>query len=241
MATPHPTHQAESIIIGPDGEQAEVDSNGRLKVNATGVTLEADMIDLDTFGITGGVGGESGVGGKSLKDIDTQVAAVLAKIIAAPATQTTLAAVQTSVEVMDDWDESDRAKVNPIVGQAGVAAGTGVMGVTVPRVTLATDDPAVVATEATAVATQTTAHDTATQILTLGAATISKTLVSGGVYEIHSINCTTFAHTVDAVTDANKRIIRQIGNTQRFTATATTYYFWTEDGAALTAYLVRVA
>lgn len=53
-----------------------------------------------------------------------------------------LTAVQgtaTSTAIMDDWDESDRAKVNVIVGQAGIAAGTGVDGVTVPRVTLATD------------------------------------------------------------------------------------------------------
>jgi len=52
-----------------------------------------------------------------------------------------LAAIRTSVEIMDDWDESDRAKVNPIVGQAGIAAGAGAVGVTVPRVTLASDDP----------------------------------------------------------------------------------------------------
>lgn len=45
----------------------------------------------------------------------------------------------TSLAIMDDWDESDRAKVNLIVGQAGIAAGTGVDGVTVPRVTLATN------------------------------------------------------------------------------------------------------
>jgi hypothetical protein len=52
-----------------------------------------------------------------------------------------LASVLTAVQIMDDWDESDRAKVNLIVGQAGIAAGTGVDGVTVPRVTLATDIP----------------------------------------------------------------------------------------------------
>jgi len=54
-----------------------------------------------------------------------------------------LANIVTAVQIMDDWDESDRAKVNPIVGQAGVAAGAGAVGVTVPRVTLASDDPAV--------------------------------------------------------------------------------------------------
>lgn len=31
----------------------------------------------------------------------------------------------TALQIMDDWDESDRAKVNPIVGQAGVDGGVG--------------------------------------------------------------------------------------------------------------------
>lgn len=52
---------------------------------------------------------------------------------------TALAAIQAAVEILDDWDESDRAMVNLIVGQAGIAAGTGADGVTVPRVTLATN------------------------------------------------------------------------------------------------------
>lgn len=50
-----------------------------------------------------------------------------------------LAAIAASASVLDDWDESDRAKVNPIVGQAGVAAGAGAVGATVQRVVLATD------------------------------------------------------------------------------------------------------
>lgn len=52
-----------------------------------------------------------------------------------------LDAIAASVAVMDDWDESDRAKVNLIVGQAGIAGGTGTDGATVPRVTLATNVP----------------------------------------------------------------------------------------------------
>jgi hypothetical protein len=62
--------------------------------------------------------------------------------------RTTLASDDPAVvalQVIDDWDESDRAKVNPIVGQAGVAAGAGAVGATVQRTTLASDDPAVVA------------------------------------------------------------------------------------------------
>jgi len=74
-----------------------------------------------------------------------------------------------SLGVMDDWDESDRAKVNLIVGQAGIAAGNGAAGVTVPRVTLANDSTGVLAgvTTVTTVATVSTltgggvAHDAA--------------------------------------------------------------------------------
>ena len=51
-----------------------------------------------------------------------------------------LAGAATSLAIIDDWDESDRAKANIIVGQAGVAAGSGTVGATTQRVTIATDD-----------------------------------------------------------------------------------------------------
>lgn len=50
-----------------------------------------------------------------------------------------LADIKTAIQIMDDWDESDRAKVNLIVGQAGVAGGSGTVGATTQRMTLATD------------------------------------------------------------------------------------------------------
>lgn len=50
-----------------------------------------------------------------------------------------LAAAVTALEIIDDWDESNRAKVNLIAGQVGIAGGTGVDGATVPRMTLATN------------------------------------------------------------------------------------------------------
>jgi hypothetical protein len=52
--------------------------------------------------------------------------------------------IQAAVEAMDDWDESDRAKVNLIAGQAGITANAGAAAANTPRVTLASDDPAVV-------------------------------------------------------------------------------------------------
>lgn len=50
-----------------------------------------------------------------------------------------LAAIRTAIEIIDDWDESDRAKVNPIAGQAGVQGGSGVVSANTQRVVLATD------------------------------------------------------------------------------------------------------
>lgn len=53
-----------------------------------------------------------------------------------------LVAIRTLLDTIDDWDESDRAKVNPIVGQAGVQAGSGNVTANTQRVVIATDQPA---------------------------------------------------------------------------------------------------
>lgn len=69
-----------------------------------------------------------------------------AATLAEQQTQTTaLSAIQTSVQILDDWDESDRAKVNPIVGQAGVQGGAGSVSANTTRVAIATDANAVTA------------------------------------------------------------------------------------------------
>ena len=57
--------------------------------------------------------------------------------------ETSANAIQTAVEAIDDWDESDRAKVNLIAGQAGITANAGAAAANTPRVTLASDDPGV--------------------------------------------------------------------------------------------------
>ena len=46
-----------------------------------------------------------------------------------------------SLAILDDWDESDRAKVNPIAGQAGVQGSGGAITALTQRVTEATDSP----------------------------------------------------------------------------------------------------
>lgn len=66
-----------------------------------------------------------------------------------------------ALQIMDDWDESDRAKVNIIAGQAGISAGAGAVAANTPRTTLASDDPAVallgtIDTDTGAISTNTT-------------------------------------------------------------------------------------
>lgn len=51
----------------------------------------------------------------------------------------------TSLAIIDDWDESDRCKVNLVVGQSGVAAGSGGSGTNTLRTITATDSPEVTA------------------------------------------------------------------------------------------------
>ena len=60
-----------------------------------------------------------------------------------------------SLSVIDDWDESDRAKVNLISGQAGITGGAGSVGASTPRVTLASDDPLVAVSSRTIVTSST--------------------------------------------------------------------------------------
>jgi hypothetical protein len=55
-----------------------------------------------------------------------------------------LDAIAASLSVMDDWDESDRLKVNLVLGQAGVAAGNGTAGVDTLRVTIASNSTGII-------------------------------------------------------------------------------------------------
>lgn len=50
-----------------------------------------------------------------------------------------LAAAVTALQIMDDWDETNRAAVNTISGQAGVQGGSGTVSNNTQRVVLATD------------------------------------------------------------------------------------------------------
>lgn len=54
--------------------------------------------------------------------------------------ETNSAAIAASLSVLDDWDESDRAKVNIIAGQVGVEGGAGAVTALTQRVAVASDN-----------------------------------------------------------------------------------------------------
>ena len=60
------------------------------------------------------------------------------------ATESTLGDIKTAVQIMDDWDSNDRAKVSPIPAVNGVAAGIGASDGSTQRVVSASDSPDVV-------------------------------------------------------------------------------------------------
>lgn len=60
------------------------------------------------------------------------------------ATAAATAAAAVSLAILDDWDESDRVKVNVVVGQAGITAAAGAVAANTPRITHASDDPVTV-------------------------------------------------------------------------------------------------
>jgi len=81
------------------------------------------------------------------------------------ATASATAAAAASLSVVDDWDESDRAKANIIVGQAGVQGGSGVVTGNTQRVTLATDAALPAGTNAIGKVTQDTASNFNAQVV----------------------------------------------------------------------------
>ncbi len=103
-----------------------------------------------------------------------------------------------SLGIMDDWDESDRCKVNLIAGQAGVDGNSGATSAKTVRVTLATDValPATILTSATPASTKITAG---TSSSTLAASNSSrKTIV---ITNTHNTNRVTMNFGSTAVLD----------------------------------------
>lgn len=112
-------------------------NNRPLPVKLTGVTgditITADNLDVQLT--------HTGANPDSIQIGDgTDLLAITA---AGEITEVNSTDMLTALQIMDDWDESDRCKVNLIAGQAGISAGSAAITTNTPSVTLATDDPAV--------------------------------------------------------------------------------------------------
>lgn len=108
--------------------------------SATGYTTVVQVCDaLDALGISATEGTDDIEA--LLTTIDADTGSILTAV---QLMDDDLDDARLALQVMDDWDESDRAKVNLIASQAGIDGNSGAVTAKTPRVTLASDDPAVV-------------------------------------------------------------------------------------------------
>jgi hypothetical protein len=122
---------SDNVDITPgSGATVATDDVGGFQHQRVKLSLGADGSATDALGGAGSVA--AGVQRTTLASDDPAVA-LLGTIDA------DTGAIMTALQIMDDWDETNRAAVNIIAGQVGVAGGTGTDGATVQRVSLATN------------------------------------------------------------------------------------------------------
>jgi len=120
-----------SVTFGHDGSNVRaitVDAAGDLQVDILSLPNEGQQTMANSISVA--------------IASDQSTVPVSAASLPLPSGAATLAEQQTqtaSLSVLDDWDETDRCKVNPIVGQAGVQGASGVVTALTQRVVLATD------------------------------------------------------------------------------------------------------
>lgn len=130
-----------------------------------------------------------------------------------------LAGAATSLAILDDWDESDRAKVNLIVGQAGVAAGAGNSSATTQRVVIATDQAVIPVSDnggSITVDGSVTVSATNLDIRDLAAASDS-IAIHGDVGIIDQFDLTNSNPAAVAIVDANGDQITSFGGGTQYT------------------------
>lgn len=158
----NPVPISGTVTVQDGGGSITVDNAGTFAVQAD---TELTTADLDTGGgtdtraVVGLVGSASGGGqlipGSSTDGLLVNLGAnndvtVTGSVTANAGTNLNtsalalesggnLAGAAASLATIDDWDETDRAKVNPIVGNAGVTGNTGTVDAGTQRVTLATN------------------------------------------------------------------------------------------------------
>lgn len=136
------------LMIGFEYDEAGTDSVDEGDAGAARMSANRNQY----VQIRDGAGNERGANVNASGEVSVKVADTLTVGSHAVTNAGTFAvqesgAALTALQIIDDWDESDRAKTNPIVGQAGISAASGNVAANTPRVTLAGDDRAVAALE----------------------------------------------------------------------------------------------
>ena len=145
------------VSVG-DGDANDLrcaDATGALAIGTlSGTPLDVNVIEhVGTAGNVNGGNRDAGTQTVTLADDDPAVTdlaaievtqdALVVDLAAIEVLQTSIegdtTSIQTAVEIMDDWDETNRAAVNLVAGQVAVAGGTGVDAANVLRMSLATD------------------------------------------------------------------------------------------------------
>lgn len=164
-------HNAANAIA--DGTDAVLDgsfSSGRIQITSTAGIIAAtiefygsvdgvNFVPINCINTVTGIRANNtiiGGGANEIWEVETTgytlLRAALAAINPAAGAETVTVVSKiiegSTLDILATWDEGSRAKVNPIVGQAGVAGGAGATDATTQRVVLATDDLVVLATGA---------------------------------------------------------------------------------------------
>lgn len=141
------------------------------KVDASGTTLGANS-GVDVGDVT--INNAAGASAVNIQDGGNSITVDGAVTTSGTVTETNSAAIAASLSVIDDWDETNRAAVNTIAGQAGVQGGAGTVTALTQRVALATDAATVTANAGTNLNTSALALET-TQAAQLSRADTFKT------------------------------------------------------------------
>jgi len=154
-------YPVSKVAFGAEGTVVYADASNPLPVVSAATDALLTTIDADTGAIatsaasidgkitacnTGAVVVSSSVlptGASTLAEQQTQTSAINTLIGHVDGVESALTDAVTALQVIDDWDDTNRCKVNLIVGEAGITAGAGAVAASTPRVTLASDDPAV--------------------------------------------------------------------------------------------------
>lgn len=133
----------ESLTVGALNVHRE-----RIQVTGTGATDIAPVSAADGLLVNLGANNDVTVTGTVTANAGTNLNTSLLALEAGG----NLAATSTSLAIIDDWDETNRAAVNPIAGQVGIQGDAGVVTALTTRVAIATNAN-VVDTELPAAAT----------------------------------------------------------------------------------------